>query len=69
MYDCLFLQSKIELFVNRLDSVETVIPYEYSRFVSIVIYLFIYYENKNTQSLQCGLAIQNRKIIIIFSLL
>ncbi|KAJ7318663.1 transmembrane 9 super member 2 [Desmophyllum pertusum] len=24
--------SKIELFVNRLDSVETVIPYEYSKF-------------------------------------
>ena len=28
-----FLQSKIELFVNRLDSVESVIPFEYSKFV------------------------------------
>ena len=28
-----FLQSNVVLFVNRLDSVESVIPYEYSRFV------------------------------------
>ena len=28
---CCFLQSKVELFVNRLDSVEAVIPFEYSR--------------------------------------
>ena len=27
-----FLQNKVELFVNRLDSVEAVIPYEYSRY-------------------------------------
>lgn len=25
-----FLQDKIELFVNRLDSVESVLPYEYT---------------------------------------
>ena len=33
----IFLQSKIDLFVNRLDSVESVIPYEYARFVFITI--------------------------------
>lgn len=28
--ELLFLQSKLEVFVNRLDSVESVLPYEYT---------------------------------------
>ena len=35
-----FLQNKIELFVNRLNSVKTVLPFEYSRYWFILMSLF-----------------------------
>lgn len=37
------LQDKIELFVNRLDSVESVLPYEYTAWVVLVLLLFCFF--------------------------
>ena len=39
------LQNKVELFVNRLDSVEAVIPYEYSRYWFTWMSLFVVYQS------------------------
>ena len=41
-----FLQNKVELYVNRLDSVEAVIPYEYSRYWFTWMSLFVVYQSR-----------------------